>query len=126
MKKALFTAILITKIFSLDIEHLIKKIENLEKVKEKEPIAKIKYDPFFPDIQKKKTKHFKAKKTLKLEAILNKTAFINGKWRKEREKVEGFEIIKIDKDKVLLKKGKKRVILRLFYPSFLKVKEIVK
>ncbi len=126
MKKAIFAAILITKTFSLDIESLIKKIENLEKIKEKEPIAKIEYDPFFPDIQKKKTKNFKVKKTLKLEAILNKTAFINGKWRREGEKVEGFEIIKINKDKVFLKKDKKRVILRLFYPSFLKVKEIVK
>ena len=126
MKRAIFAAILITKTFSLDIERLIQKIENLEKIKEKEPIEKIEYDPFFPEIRKKKTKNFKTEKRLKLEAILNKTAFINGKWRKEREKVEGFEIIKINKDKVLLKKAKKRIVLRLFYPSFLKVKEIVK
>ena len=48
---------------------------------------------------------------LSLEAILNKSALINGKWYKEGEKVYGYKIEKVNLQSILLTRGKKQILL---------------
>ena len=48
---------------------------------------------------------------LSLEAILNKSALINGKWYKEGEKVDGYKLEKVNYKSVLLTRNKKQVLL---------------
>ncbi|WP_457746155.1 hypothetical protein [Sulfurimonas sp.] len=55
----------------------------------------------------KKTKVFK----LTLNAILNQSAMINGKWYKKGEKVYGYKLAKVTTNAVLLTKKKKKVQL---------------
>ena len=44
---------------------------------------------------------------LKLIAVLNNSALINGKWYKTNEKVRGYSVSKIDQKSVVLRKGKR-------------------
>jgi hypothetical protein len=44
---------------------------------------------------------------LKVHAIMNDSALINGKWYKADEKVQGYRVAKIDRESVLLTSGKK-------------------
>jgi len=53
----------------------------------------------------------KVHKGLFLEAILNKSALINGKWYKVGDEVYGYKILSIEAKSVELKKNKKRKIL---------------
>ena len=53
--------------------------------------------------------------SLKLNAIINDTAFINGRWYKVGESVNDYNITKIDDRKVELKKGKNT--MELFLPK---------
>jgi hypothetical protein len=46
-----------------------------------------------------------------LEAILNNTALINGKWYKEGEKVSGYKLEKVTHKSILLTKGKRKILL---------------
>ena len=48
---------------------------------------------------------------ISLEAILNKTALINGKWYKEGEKVYGYKLEKVKLKSILLTRGKKQLLL---------------
>jgi hypothetical protein len=48
---------------------------------------------------------------LLLEAILNKSALINGKWYKEGEKVYGYKLEKVKLKSILLTRGKKQLLL---------------
>ena len=48
---------------------------------------------------------------LSLEAVMNKSAFINGKWYKEGEKVKGYLLKEVNARSVLLTKGKKQLTL---------------
>jgi len=59
--------------------------------------------------KKKIRKHYSHKLTL--EAIINSSALINGKWYKKGEKVYGYVLKEVNIKSVLLTKGKKRVIL---------------
>ena len=44
---------------------------------------------------------------MKVHAIMNDSALINGKWYKPDEKVRGYRVAKIDRESVLLTRGKK-------------------
>lgn len=46
-------------------------------------------------------------KPMKVHAIMNDSALINGKWYKPDEKVRGYRVAKIDRESVLLTRGKK-------------------
>ncbi|WP_187647363.1 hypothetical protein [Nitrosophilus labii] len=75
----------------------------------------VKYDPFYKaqKLLKKKKKIKSVSRTLKLtlSAIYNERAYINGKFYKVGDKIEGYKIYKIGKNFVILKKrGKKRVL----------------
>jgi len=48
---------------------------------------------------------------LTLEAIINKSALINGKWYKEGSKVFSYRLKKVNAKSVLLTKGKKEITL---------------
>ena len=50
---------------------------------------------------------------LKLNAVMNKSALINGKWYTTDEKVKGYRISKIERDFVVLTSGKKEKKLYL-------------
>jgi len=65
---------------------------------------------FFPPaqhmiIQQKQTVNFK------LYAIMNNSAFINKKWCKVGEKIQGYKLIKVKYNEVTLKRGKKVITL---------------
>ena len=120
--------IFLTLLFSLhaasQTEVIAQKLAMLEKEIHKRPTTlKIPYDPFFPHVKKVQTaakKHSNhAKRTpkrmhaLEVTMILNKKAFINGKWVKENQKIADYVVTKIDKDTVFLKRRGKTIILRL-------------
>jgi adenine-specific DNA methylase len=57
-------------------------------------------------------KVIKAKpKPLVLNAILNSSALINGKWYKKNDKIRSYRVVSIDKSSVTLKSGDRRMIL---------------
>jgi len=76
--------------------------------KKKEVIVKAKapYKKHYRRSRKTTTSH-----RLKLEAILNKSALINGKWYKEGAKVYSYRLSKVKLKSVLLTKNKKTIIL---------------
>ncbi len=125
MKIVFILSIFFNIIFGEDLVYkILKDIENIKNISKPTKII-INYDPFFPKTEQKKAKK-KAKIHFTLKAILNKEALINGKWRKEGEKIEGFKIVKIKKREIILIKNRKKIILNLKAPSFLKVKELIK
>ena len=48
---------------------------------------------------------------LYLDAIINSSAFINGKWYKKSDKIRSYTIVSIDKRSITLKKGGKQMTL---------------
>ena len=53
----------------------------------------------------------KSYKTLTLEAIINKSALINGKWYKEGQSVRGYKINKVNGNTIYLTKNNKTKVL---------------
>jgi hypothetical protein len=133
MKKLTIILLLLlsTQLFSNELAWVDEQIEAIKlprKGIDNKKIAKLK-DPFIY-LKKKKgktkrrstyrgTKYSKsgAKKVraysskISLEAILNKSALINGKWYREGEKVYGYKLEKVNLKTVLLTKGKKQLLL---------------
>ncbi len=60
-----------------------------------------------------KTVAKKVVKPLRVTAIMNDSALIAGKWCKADDKVKGYNVAKIEKDSVVLKRGKTKKILFL-------------
>jgi len=87
----------------------------------------IKYDPFqkAKKLMKDKSKVVKNMKRfdLKLYAIYNNRAYINGKFYKIGDKVAGFKVIKISNKYVVLKKNRKKVVLPLVKSNIIKTVE---
>lgn len=64
--------------------------------------------------KKSGTSSFKRRsRGLHLQAIMNGSALINGKWFKAQEKVRGYEIEKVASGFVLIRRGKEKVRLSL-------------
>ncbi|NPA81367.1 MAG: hypothetical protein GXO31_02035 [Epsilonproteobacteria bacterium] len=128
IRKTVIVLLTLSCAFSQDISKILKKIEKLKTFSKTERKIEISYDPFFPTKKKKvKKKIIKKRTPLKLKAILNKEALINGKWLKEGSRVGNYKIIKIEEQRVWLKRGQKTILLKLYKkPSLLKVKEIVR
>ena len=59
---------------------------------------------------KKRTKRY-TKKRLILDAIMNNSALINGKWYKLGQSVKNYKIISIENDSIVLSKNRKRITL---------------
>ncbi len=107
-----------------ETETIAQKLTMLEQEIHKAPTAlKIPYDPFFPHTKAQKRSQKKTRPParrnrkhatpLAVTMILNKKAFINGKWVKENQKIADYVVTKIDKNTVFLKKRGKIIILRL-------------
>lgn len=125
MKKIFFVFIFVYA-YS-DVSFIINKIKKLEQYKPK--FKKIQnYSVFSNEIldlnktQKitQKITQIKESKTLTLNAIFQNKANINGVWVKRRDFIEGFKILKIKRDSVVLKKDNKIIVLSL-KPKLLKV-----
>jgi alpha-L-fucosidase len=120
----LFASDKIAKDIRKQFELLNKK--SLNKIYDK---VQIKYDPFMASYRYNKTKKNNKKKHIKqknivnhnfvkkniptLEMILNKYAFIDGKWYKSGEKIDNFIITKVKNNYVILQGKKKTHILKI-------------
>ena len=58
-----------------------------------------------------KRKRVYKQKALVLQAILNKSALINGKWYKIKDKIGKYTILSVDKTTIMLKYGNKNLLL---------------
>jgi len=109
------------------VDEQVEAIKPPRKGIENRKIAKLK-DPFIyvkKKSKKKKRTVYRGRKyskvgskkvythssKLSLEAILNKSALINGKWYREGEKVYEYKLEKVSLKTVLLTKGKKQLLL---------------
>lgn len=125
----LFSILLITtQLFSSKLAWVDEQIEAIKPPRvgvSEQQISKIK-DPFI-FLHKKDSK--KATKTLptsytgykkvfkhrhiylKLDAILNKSAMINGKWYKQGSYVHGYKLVKVNRKSILLIRKNKKLLL---------------
>ena len=128
----LFTLLITTQLFCQELAWVDEQIEAIKPervgVSQKE-ISRIK-DPFiflhktddsklsktkkgispaaysrYKKVSKRRTIHFK------LEAILNKSAMINGRWYKQGSYVYGYKLAKVDRKSVLLIRKNKKLLL---------------
>lgn len=114
-----------------DISTLLSKINYLKSLTSKGfKEIDIKYDPFMQTkkifVKKKNSKKEVVKSSinkvsLTLITILNGRAFINSKWYKKGDKLNGYKIVYIGNDKVMLKKES-----RVKYLQIEKTKNILK
>ena len=93
-------------------------------------VALIPYDPFYKaeKILKKSPKqrvHKQSQAHIRLLAIYNDTAFINGKFYKKNDKIGTYTIVKIFKKGVVLKNSNRIKVLRLIQSTdYVKTKEV--
>jgi hypothetical protein len=126
MKKLLWllSAFSIALYADTQTERIAQKLSMLEKEIRSAPTTlTIPYDPFFPRTKSVKKRvrrdknhtrhHPKYRRQLEVTMILNKKAFINGKWIKENQKIADYVVTKIDKDTVFLKRRGKTIALPL-------------
>ena len=104
---------------------IAQKLSMLQQVlaNERENVQTITYDPFYPSKNPSnsfishKYKNYKSRrKTVfrpNVTMILNKKAFINGKWYKEKNKIADYVIYKISEDTVFFRKRNKIVTIKL-------------
>ncbi len=127
MKLYLVLSLLLSTAFC---NELSDKLDSLIKNKTEKKVVVLKYNPFYkPAIKKKKIEnekkalHVRTKKSdnFNLVAIINKKAFINGKWYKEGDRIGKFKIKLIKKDGVVLLGNRKNLLL-----DFVNDKKILK
>lgn len=120
MRYIAFMIIFLVGVQAFSIKDMEKKIALLKSAKDytfKE--AKVPYDPFYKakkivSQKKKSIKTKKIKRTYpKLITVLNNQAFINGKWYKKGDIIEGMMVKKIYSDHIILQKGSKKVVLKI-------------
>jgi hypothetical protein len=118
------------------VEQINKTLNQIAYEAEHSPKIKldIQYDPFYHDkrlkkrisqIKTKKILQKKKKKGLVLSMILNKKAFINGIWYREKAKVAQYMLDKVNQDSVVLKRKNKIIVLKLQTSDNLLVKKEV-
>ncbi len=100
-----------------DISYVISVIKQIEEYKPKfKPF--IDYNIFvskFNNIEKKQKKRVVFDKKLTVYAIFLDKVNINGIWLKEDDEIEGYKIVKITNNRVILKKNGKKKILTFNY-----------
>ena len=77
-------------------------------VKKAKKRAKSPYRKYSKSSSKKRITH---SSKISLDAILNKSALINGKWYQEGEKVYSYKLEKVNLQSILLTHGKKQILL---------------
>jgi len=120
MRYIIGVIILLVGLQAISTSEIKLKIQTLKKTKSyKFKEINVPYDPFYKSqkiIKSKKSthaKHTQQRPALILLTVLNSKAFINQRWYKKDDIVAGFRIISIFNDYVILKKGKRKVILKL-------------
>ena len=103
-------------------DEIAHKLALLEREIDHPPaVLDIPYDPFHPHAPRKHATRHAARHTItpkahqkpELSMILNKKAFIDGKWVKENQKIADYVVSKISEDTVFLKRGRKIIALHL-------------
>jgi hypothetical protein len=94
-------------LFDLNIDLNNFYIKNISKIKNEKNINKLTNKEF-------------EKKDLKINAIIADYAFINNIWVKKNEKINGLELIKIQRNFVVLKNGNEEIKLELLNEEYLK------
>jgi len=121
MKYIIYIIMLSLCLQAISLPQIKAKIKELKKIKENNfTEIKVKYDPFCKSekiIKLKKNKRIFPKRDKKhylfLLAVLNKRAFIDHKWYKNGDIVNGYKIIYIYNNRVVLKKKDKIMILKI-------------
>ncbi len=115
MKKAV---VLLGSLLFADINNITTEIKEIESFKPRfKPL--VRYDVFDAakviKINKKQPtiKAIVVEPKLYLKAIFNKKANINGKWVKVGDEIDGYRVIRVDANGVLLQKFRKRLYLRV-------------
>jgi hypothetical protein len=101
--------LILSIVLSLYAEDLKLRTQKLIAPIEKTLIVRVKYDPFKKG-QEVVQKIFSKKvqdNTLYVTAILNNKAFINSRWYRVGEKVDGYKIIQLKENSILVKNSKK-------------------
>jgi hypothetical protein len=119
---------------SLSSEEIVKMVSEIKKERKGISLATLENTgkPFIIREPKKKEKPSEVKKVAKvvrveeihtLKAILNKAAFIDGKWYKQGEKVGSYRVQKVSLDSVVLKNsyGTKKLSLKKRKKNFIKL-----
>jgi len=110
---------LLISFLNADISNILLQIDKIEKYQLKFKQINIKCNVIKLFIHSKTTP---VNSNLKLNAIFNKKALINNRWFSEGNVINGYKIIKIYSQEVLLKKDDKFLILK-FDNNLLKVKK---
>ena len=105
--------ILLFFITSANSEDLKQRVQKLIEPAKKQNIVSVKYNPF-KNGKKVLMKAFEQKakdkeNTLHVASILNNKVFINSKWYSVGDKVLGYKILEINKNRVLARSGEKIV-----------------
>lgn len=111
MKKILFLVAILNLLFATNESDT--KLDELMHYQNNQPNIIIDYNPFMtPAATETGTVNAvqsstESRRALRLVAIINQKAFINGQWYSIGQSVEGHKIVKIYKQSVELKKGNK-------------------
>lgn len=96
-------------------------------------LAVVHYNPFLHaqkimTMKHSRTRIMRRSRKIHLLAIFNDKALLNGKFYKKNDRVNGFLIVHIYKNRILLKKGKKFMILPLMKGSLsqMQMKQTIK
>jgi len=120
---------------SLSSEEIVKMVSEIKKERKGISLATLENTgkPFIIRVPKKKVASPKAKKVARkmvrveeihtLKAILNKAAFIDGKWYKKGDKIGSYRVKKVSSDSVVLKgtNGTKKLSLKKRKKNFIKL-----
>ncbi len=127
MKLFIIYALLSSLLFgeSTQTAEIAQKLSMLQQVlaADRQNVKTITYDPFYPSkkrsssfVSHRQKYHKNRRKTVfrpNVTMILNKKAFINGKWYKEKSQIADYVIYKISEDTVFFKKRNKIVTIKL-------------
>jgi len=127
MNKLFLIVILPVSLFSFDIQKIAKKIDTLRLSQDISPTLNYKvYDPFAkakPIITTKKVVVVKKLKPIVIQTIFNDRVFINSRWLKRGDTVNGMKIKHIYKSYVVIGKRKYRVKT---HKNLIKMKENIR
>lgn len=126
IKKIFFIVLVPLTLFSLDVKDIAKKIDVLKLSRDISPTLNYKiYDPFAkakPIIKEKKV-YRKKLKPIVIQTIFNNRVFINSRWLKRGDTVNGMKIKHIYKSYVVIGQRKYRVKT---HKNLIKMKEDIK
>jgi len=136
LKISILVALSVTSLFSgsLSSAEIVKMVSEIKKERKGISLATLESTgkPFLIRVPKKKESPVKAKKVAQvlrveevhtLKAILNKAAFIDGKWYKQGDKLGSYKVGHVSSNSVVLKSssGNKTLSLKKRKKNFIKL-----